>query len=380
MYRSESRIKFEERRQGAFFAEVKRAAAAYFTATGRSRFATPCVWAKGAFYAALGVAGYAAILGAFGASLGALMLGYAVFGLTSLALAFNLAHDASHFVLSRRRWVNRAVHELVFALMGVSGYLWQMRHVGSHHVFPNVPGCDADIDDNGIVRLAPHAAWKPWHRFQHLYAPLLYPLATLHTMLVQDFVYLFKRRLANMADIRHSPLQIAIFFAGKAFHFGLVLALPLMLSERSAGEIAAGYLLMSALVSMAFVYVVIGTHIADEASFPEVDADGRIAKSWAQHAVEASIDWVPNSRIAAFLLGGFNAHVTHHLFPTVSAAHYPALTPIVQAAARKHGLKYTETTFPGVIRAHFRMLRKMGRGPEERAEPKSSVQSACVAA
>jgi linoleoyl-CoA desaturase len=366
MYRSESRIKFEEPRQGAFFAEIKRAAAEYFAATGKSRYATPGVWLKGGFYAALVAAAYAAMLGGFGGSLAVIAAGYAVFGLASLALAFNLAHDASHFVLARRRWINRAVHEIVFALMGVSGYLWQMRHVGSHHVFPNVPGCDADIDDNGIVRLAPHAAWKPWHRLQHLYAPLLYPLATLHTMLVQDFVYLFKRRLANMAHIRHCPAQIAIFIAGKVFHFGVVLALPLMLSGRSTGEIVACYFLMSALVSMAFVYVVIGTHIADEASFPEIGPGGRIATSWAQHAVEASIDWVPNSRVAAFLLGGFNSHVTHHLFPTVSAAHYPALTPIVQAAARRHGLKYTETTFPGVIRAHFRMLRLMGRGPHAR--------------
>ena len=363
MYRSEARIRFEERRQGPFFAEVKQAAAAYFAATGQSRFATPGVWLKGGFYAALAATGYAAMVGAFGASLAVLALGYAIFGLASLALAFNLAHDASHFVLSRRRWVNRAVHEIIFALMGISGYLWQMRHVGSHHVFPNVPGCDADIDDNGIVRLAPHAAWRPVHRFQHIYAPLLYPLATLHTMFVQDFVYLFKRKLANMVDIRHSPAEIALFFAGKIFHFGLVLALPLMVSGLRADEIVACYLLMSALVSMAFIYVVIGTHIADEASFPEVGPDGRIAKSWAQHAVEASIDWVPNSRFAAFLLGGFNAHVTHHLFPTVSAAHYLALTPIVQAAARKHGLKYTETTFPGVIRAHFRMLRRMGQAP-----------------
>jgi linoleoyl-CoA desaturase len=306
----------------------------------------------------------------------AVALGYAVFGLASLALAFNLAHDASHFVLSRRRWVNRAVHEVVFALMGISGYLWQMRHVGSHHVFPNVPGCDADIDDNGIVRLAPHAAWRPMHRYQHIYAPFLYPLATLHTMLVQDFVYLFKHKLANMVDIRHSPAEIAIFLAGKLFHFGLALALPMMVSGLGVGEIVACYLLMSALVSMAFIYVVIGTHIADEASFPEVGPGGRIAKSWAQHAVEASIDWVPNSRFAAFLLGGFNSHVTHHLFPTVSAAHYLALTPMVQAAAKKHGLKYTETTFPGVIRAHFRMLRLMGQAPAARATPTLSMQPA----
>jgi linoleoyl-CoA desaturase len=173
VYRSESRIKFEERRQGAFFAEVKRAAAAYFAATGRNRFATPCVWAKGAFYAVLAAAGYAAILGAFGGSLAALAVGYAVFGLASLALAFNLAHDASHFVLSRRRWVNRAVHELVFALRGLSGYLWQMRHVGAHHGVADVPGCAADVGDHGLVRRAPHAAWKRWPRFAHGFGAVL---------------------------------------------------------------------------------------------------------------------------------------------------------------------------------------------------------------
>jgi len=322
MYRSESRIRFEERRQGAFFAEVKRDAASYFTGIGGSRYATPAVWAKGGFHVALTAAGFAAVLGAFGESFAVLALGYAVFGLAALAMAFNLAHDASHYVLSPRRWVNAAVHEASFALLGVSGYLWQMRHVGSHHVFPNVPGCDADIDDNGIVRLAPHAPWRPWHRFQHLYAPLLYPLATLHTMLVQDIVYLFKRRLANMVDIRHSPAQITIFFAGKAFHFGVVLALPMLVTNHSVGAILLAYLIMSALVGMAFVYIVVGTHIADTVTFPEVDAEGRIGKSWARHAVESSVDWVPNSRIAAFLLGGFNSHVTHHLFPTVSHAHF----------------------------------------------------------
>jgi len=359
MYRSESRIRFDERQQGAFFAEVKQEARDYFARSGRDRFATPSVWLKGALYAALALAAYAALMGGAAGGFWSLTALYVLFGLACLALAFNLGHDASHGVLARRRWVNRAVHETVFALLGVSGHLWQMRHAGSHHVFPNVAGCDADIDDNGIIRLAPHAAWRPWHRFQHLYAPLLYPLATLHTILVQDFVYLFKTRLANMVDIRHSRADIAIFVLGKLAHFGLALALPLLVLDPPALEIVGAYLMMGGAVGMAFVYVVIGTHISDEASFPAIGADGRIAKSWARHAVEASIDWIPESRVAHFLLGGFNAHVTHHLFPTVSHAHYPALVPIVQAAVRRHGLNYTVTTFPGVIRSHFRMLRRM---------------------
>ncbi len=154
----------------------------------------------------------------------------------------------------------------------------------------------------------------------------------------------------------------------------------MLVADHSTGAIAAAYLIMSALVGMAFVYIVVGTHIADTVTFPEVDAQGRIGRSWAQHAVESSVDWVPNSRFAAFLLGGFNSHVTHHLFPTVSHAHYPALTRLVQAAVRRHGLRYTETTFPGAVRAHFRMLKVLALRPDRNAGGESVKASGSAGA
>ena len=54
------------------------------------------------------------------------------------------------------------IQHLSFSLLGVSAYLWRMRHTRSHHVFPNVNGCDVDIDENPFVRLSPNQPWR-WY-------------------------------------------------------------------------------------------------------------------------------------------------------------------------------------------------------------------------
>ena len=112
------------------------------------------------------------------------------FGFTALLLAINVGHDASHQVLPGGRRVNDAVQRLAFVLVGVDGYLWRLRHVSSHHLFPNVNGSDTDIDENPFVRLSPNQPWRPWFRWQHLYAPFAYSLAALYTTVWGDFVYL----------------------------------------------------------------------------------------------------------------------------------------------------------------------------------------------
>src|SRR5205814_1826400 len=130
-------------------------------------------------------------------------------------LAINIGHDAAHHVLTRRPALDDLIQALSFTLLGVNAYLWRLRHTRSHHVFPNVNGCDIDIDDNHFVRLSPNQPWRPHFRFQHLYAPLAYVFVALHTVLWQDFVYLFKKRLANMTDLKHPPHEYAVFFLSK---------------------------------------------------------------------------------------------------------------------------------------------------------------------
>ena len=78
-----------------------------------------------------------------------------------------------------------------------NSYLWRLRHVKSHHVFPNVNDCDIDIDEYWWIRLSPNQPHLPHHRFQHLYAPLIFWLVNIHTTFYQDAVYLFKHLLTS---------------------------------------------------------------------------------------------------------------------------------------------------------------------------------------
>jgi hypothetical protein len=71
-----------------------------------------------------------------------------LYGIASLLLAVNVGHDGAHASLARQAWINHVALYGSFMLIGADPYLWRMRHVRSHHVFPNVNGCDIDIDSN----------------------------------------------------------------------------------------------------------------------------------------------------------------------------------------------------------------------------------------
>ena len=207
--------------------------------------------------------------------------------------------------------------------------------------------------------------WRPRFRFQHLYAPFAYVFVGVHTIVWQDFVYLFKSRLANLTNISHPVHEYAVFALCKAFYFGVVLAIPILVLPVPWWQVLLGYLAMSAAASLVFVFLLIGTHFSDATAFPAVDADGNLGRTWAQHNLDTACDWAPHSWFAHFFVGGVNAHASHHLFPGVSHAHYRAIAGIIEATAAEYGLRYNKLTLPGIVRSHFRFLRALGRRPAQ---------------
>jgi linoleoyl-CoA desaturase len=75
-------------------------------------------------------------------------------------------------------------------------------------------------------------------------------------------------------------------------------------------------------------------------------------------------DWSPHSPVAHFIVGGVNAHASHHLFPKVSHAHYRVIARIIEETASEYGVRYNKTNLWGIIRGHFRFLHAMGRKPQ----------------
>ncbi|MBV9992514.1 MAG: fatty acid desaturase [Alphaproteobacteria bacterium] len=359
-------IRFAHRDTNSFRQALNGRVDAYFAANGKTRFADRGFWIEAAVLTAVMLGAYAALLGnAFGDRFGpwGSLVPALVYGLALLVLAMSVAHDAAHAAVTGNGRIDDAIQRAVMGLLGVDGYLWRLRHNGSHHAFPNVNGSDIDIDENPVLRLSPNHPWKPHYRFQHLYAPFAYMLTLWDSIFVNDLKYLFKRDLANMRGIVHPRREHVKFWLFKLLYLTVNLILPLAFVQLPWWQILLGYALVNAAVSLVFVVLLVGTHFSLEADFPAADAAGRLDTSWAAHAVSTALNWSTRSRIAFHLTGGVNCHAAHHLYPRVNHVHYWALTRIAEQTAREHGLTFHEASFTGMIASHFAHLRRLGRGP-----------------
>lgn len=286
-----------------------------------------------------------------------------IIGLSGLLLGFSIGHDASHRVISKKDWVNKALHFVSFLSIGIDPMLWGLRHLRSHHLCPNVHGSDIDIDKNPLLRLSPDHPWKPMHRYQQYYAPFAYTIALLHSVLWGDWVYLISREYRWMrVGVPTCNLWLS-FITFKILHGVLMLGIPLLVLENSALNILATYLLAGGVASLAFIIMLVGTHFFDGAAFPVPTTKGALPTSWVQHNLATSCDWNPDNSFARFISGGANCHAAHHLFPNICHTHYGKLAKLIQEESSKFRIRYHSMSLYEMIKAHFRLLRKLGTLP-----------------
>lgn len=298
----------------------------------------------------------------FGNHFLSLLGSYLLIGTAGLFLAFNSGHDAAHETFSSKPWVNAVVYYFTFNIQGVNSRLWKMRHIHSHHPFPNVDGCDVDIDENPLMRLSPSHPFKKHHKYQYLYASFFYLFYTLHWILVKDFKYLRKNELANLNDISHSPWMKLELIGLKVAYFALILGLPLVFAGWTWWYVLLCFGIMHHIISLFFILTLAISHLSDATIFVTLDATKAIEMTYFQHQLAVSVDYHPKSALANWIFGGFNAHAAHHLFPNVPHSLYPKITPFIQKAASKFNYDYHNMNLLKAVKSHYTYLRLLGEG------------------
>jgi linoleoyl-CoA desaturase len=356
-----TKIKFKKN-ASSFYPELKKEVAELLNPTILSRARNEML-IKFAGYSLLYIALYICIYIPFvGANIYLLISSYVLFGLTGILLAFNCAHDCVHNTFSKNKRVNKIVFYCVFNSQGVNSRLWHKRHIASHHIFPNVDGCDADIDDNPFMRLSPHHKLRKYQQYQHIYAVFLYLVYTLHWIFVKDFIYLGKKNLANLKDQTHSLAFIAELIILKLLYLTFLIVLPALFTTATFQQIMIAFIAMHFIISLFFVLTLIISHLCLETEFPEVNENGELPYDYYEHQLAVSLDYHPESKLANFIFGGFNSHTAHHLFPNMQHTLYTHITPLIREKAIKHKLPYHEKSIPRAIRSHFGYLKKLGAG------------------
>jgi len=149
-----------------------------------------------------------------------ILIGWILMGLGMAGVGMDVMHDANHGSYSKNRRMNNLLSYTLYLLGGLP-VTWRIQHNNIHHSFTNIHGYDDDIEPIDILRFSPHQPLRKIHRYQHIYAWILYGLMTLLWITTKDFKQLFQYRnrgLLVREEKSFNRMPDPVVFCDHAFH------------------------------------------------------------------------------------------------------------------------------------------------------------------
>jgi len=238
-----------------------------------------------------------------------------------------LGHDYQHGRGSFCWWVGGATAGII---NGFSPTWWSNKH-NTHHVYPNFHGVDTDIAMDPVFHL-----WLPTQnrdvfirKYQHLYF-----------LPVTSVIYA-SWRMQSFQHAWNTNERLQLFYMFISYTWLLYL-IPWWVS---LGAIFFGGLLVG--------IVVTATHQSE----PLTTLQENASYDYVKHQFDSTRDvCTAGNPFMAYLWGGMQYQLEHHLFPVMPRYYYGALMPHVQQFAREWGLDYRRD---GVWQILLRTLRTM---------------------
>lgn len=354
-------IKFVNKQRTDFYKTVTARVDAYFEQKGISPTADYRMVIKTAVMFSLYFIPYFLMLSSW-FSLGFMWAGTVIMGLGLAGIGMSVMHDANHGAYSGKRWVNRMMGYSL-DLVGGNSFNWKLQHNVQHHTFTNIYGHDLDIRDRMNLRFTPAVKKNFMHRFQVVYAFILYALQTFFWVMVKDFIQVFEfaKDGADKLDKKGRVVRMLGIIAAKIVYVVFILVIPAVVLHLAWWQVLIGFMTMHAVAGIVLTTVFQLAHIVEGAEFPELDAAGNINEEWAIHQLRTTADFAPKNKLLTFYVGGLNFQVEHHLFQRICHVHYPAIAPIVQQTCAEYGLPYlVNNTFTEALASHIRLLKQLG--------------------
>ena len=360
-------VRFAPKGSNSFIETLTTKVQEYFTVNGISPYANMVMWRKTTVMLLCYFMPYALIVAGIGAgNLFLFWIFWFVMGWGMVGLGASVMHDANHGTYSPNKKVNMCIGYILEVIGGYSAN-WKIQHNLLHHTYTNIVGLDEDIGGFVLLRLSPRQPRYWFHRYQYLYAWLLYTLMTLFWMTVKDYLQAIRYKQHNLLikqklSLRRAILDITLY---KVFYYSYILVLPLLLSGHSWYHVVAGFLIMHFTSGLFLSCIFQPSHILASSSFPSpvlVDNTYRMEDSWAIHELVNTADFAPRSHIFSWFIGGLNFQIEHHLFTGICHVHYKKLSPIVKETAASFGLPYhVQPTFVKALLEHAKMLKMLGK-------------------
>ncbi len=268
-------------------------------------------------------------LGLLALPFGWLWLALAPLGSVAMLTMGYVGHDAGHYALSRKPWINDVWGQIAMTILcGMSFGFWRSRHNRHHAHCQEIEG-DPDMHFGFLFSVYPSS--DNWHTrlgrfFLRIQKWSFWPLASFYwvTLRYDAIRDLFQRPKETRVDRFLLPLHWVLLFIVPGLVFGWTAAI-------------VAYVTVSCLSSLMTASVFIPNHIG----MPRLDPGEKLSFLEQQVSTSRNID---NPSALDFYYGGLNSQIEHHLFPRVSHDRYRAMRPIVREFCRERGIDYQEVT------------------------------------
>jgi linoleoyl-CoA desaturase len=259
-------------------------------------------------------------------------------------------HDAGHRMFGRTAWPNVVAVQLAVPAGLWVGH-WTLKH-RVHHKLSQVYPVDESTRSSSLLRLHAEAPLRPVHRYQHLYAWLLYSLAWLGELRSQ-LTYL-RTGVVPGADTPGARSRTASFLAEKLLWLAVLAPYGWLLGPaRMALLVLAAETVGSLLSAVVLVVGHVNIGLVDDPGTP---------RDWAAHLVRTTASFRTGSAVARYLTGGMTHHLAHHLRPAAPRSQLPVLhRTAVRELVERRGLQQSEyATFAAALRDHYARLHELG--------------------
>ena len=203
------------------------------------------------------------------------------------------------------------------------------------------------------------------HKYQHIYAFLIYGLVTLEWAISRDFRTIIK--YTNYGLIQKGiklVMEWSFLVFSKILYFFFVFAIPMMLLDITWWQLLIGFFVLHFTAGVILASTFQLAHVVEATFYPSPDLNGNIENEWAVHQLITTANFSRNNKLLSWFIGGLNFQIEHHLFPHICHVHYPGIAHIVKQTVEEFGLQYNEhPSLYSAFSSHFRLIKRLGNSP-----------------
>lgn len=286
-------------------------------------------------------------------------------GLGMAGMGMSVMHDANHGSFSNKQSINTLLGSSIY-ILGGNVFTWKVQHNVLHHTFTNIEEYDEDIRYRVIIRLSPNSPLLRIHRYQYIYAFLVYSLTTL-SMLSRDLNQMMKYQKMGMFEQQNTTAfkEYTKLFISKSIYLFLTIGVPLLFTSFTWWQVLTGFAIMHLFTGWILSTVFQMAHLVEGTTQPIPDSDGNIENEWTLHQLYTTSNFARNNKLLGWYIGGLNYQIEHHLFPNICHVHYPEISKIVEETAIEFGHPYNvKRSLTDALSSHIQVLKALGRkGP-----------------